>query len=319
MSRVKRAFITGVNGQDGILLGQNLLAKGYEVAGVGSQESKSKFLSSEIQYTNLDVCNTDKLIQLIEDFKPREFYNLASISSVAKSFEEPETTWDVNARAVDAILTKLSQSSLRTEIKFFQASSSEMFGLATIEPQNEDVPFHPVSPYAESKVSAMQSCRRFRADGLFVSCGIMYNHESIYRPKKFVTRKITSSVAAIKKGRLSKLHIGNMYAERDWGFAGDYVEAMWMMLQSARPDDYVISTGITHSVKDIVSIAFDEAGLPGREVAYLELDENLLRPREVNRLVGDSSKIRNELGWIAQKSFEQLIREMVRYDLTCDK
>ena len=315
MSHSKRALITGVNGQDGILLGQFLLTKGYEVAGVGSQPTRSEFLPKEIHYLPIDIRQTEAILKFVEEFEPNEIYNLASISSVARSFEEPELTWEVNAYSVDALLTPLSKSKLGSKLKFFQASSSEMFGLATIEPQNESVPFHPVSPYAQSKVSAMQSCSHQRNNGLFVACGIMYNHESIYRPKKFVTRKITSGVADIKHGRLSRLQIGNLYAERDWGFAGDYVEAMWLMLQSDQPDDFVISTGITHSVKDIVTISFEEAGLGGHELEYIELDENLLRPREVNRLVGDSSKIRRELGWTAKKSFEELIREMVRFDL----
>lgn len=316
MSRAKRAFITGVNGQDGILLANFLLDKGYEVAGIGSQQQRSVIHSQNLKYSPLDIRDTGNLVGIIEQYMPDELYNLASISSVARSFEEPELTWEVNSRSVSDLLSKLADTSLGTDLRIFQASSSEMFGLATIEPQNENVPFHPVSPYAQSKVSAMEACRAHRNNGLFVSCGIMYNHESIYRPKTFVTRKITSSVAAIKRGKVSKLHIGNMYAERDWGYAGDYIEAMWMMLQSGVPADYVISTGITHSVKDIVSISFDEVGLGGRELEYLELDENLLRPREVNRLVGDSSKIKREIGWAARKPFETLIREMVRHDLS---
>ena len=315
MSRAKRAFITGVNGQDGILLANLLLDKGYEVAGIGSQQQRSGFHSPNLKYAPLDIRDTSNLVGIIGQFMPDELYNLASISSVARSFEEPDLTWEVNSRSVSDLLSKLADTSLGSDLRIFQASSSEMFGLATIEPQNENVPFHPVSPYAQSKVSAMEACREHRNNGLFVSCGIMYNHESIYRPKKFVTRKITSSVAAIKRGKVSKLHIGNIYAERDWGYAGDYIEAMWMMLQSEDPADYVISTGITHSVKDIVSISFDEVGLGGRELEYLELDENLLRPREVNRLVGDSSKIKREIGWTARKPFETLIREMVRHDL----
>ena len=316
MSRAKRAFITGVNGQDGVLLSQFLLSKDYEVAGIGYQANQSSFLAPEVQYAIADICQTEQVMQIVNEFSPNEIYNLASISSVARSFEEPERTWDVNARALESLLAQLSQSSLCSHVKIFQASSSEMFGLATIEPQNEVVPFHPVSPYAESKVSALQSCRQFREKGIFISSGIMYNHESIYRPKRFVTRKITSSVAAIKFGKLSKLQIGNIFAERDWGYAGDYVEAMWLMLQSDQPNDYVISTGVTHSVKDIVSIAFDEAGLSGREIEYLELDEHLLRPREINRLVGNSSRIERDLGWTARKSLEDVIREMVRYDLS---
>lgn len=312
----KRAFITGVNGQDGILLSKLLLAKGYEVAGAGSQTFKSLSLDSNVGYTQIDICQTEKIMKIVNEFRPNEFYNLASISSVSRSFEEPERTWDVNSRAVDALLLRLFQSKLSRNLRFFQACSSEMFGLSTIEPQTENVPFHPVSPYAESKVAAMKSCIAFRGKGFFVSCGIMYNHESIYRPKKFVTRKITSGVAEIKQGCLSKIQIGNIYAERDWGYAGDYVEAMWLMLQSNQPDDFVIATGLTHSVRDILSIAFDEAGLLGRELEFLELNPNLLRSREINRLVGDFSKIRQNLGWFPRKDFETLIREMVAYDIS---
>ena len=316
MKAVRRALITGINGQDGILLSDHLSKNGYEILGIGTQESKSSYLDPSVRYQKIDIRDIATFTSLVDAFTPDSIYNLASISSVARSFENPELTWEVNGYAVANILESLFGKAHHPNLKFFQASSSEMFGLAAVEPQDEEVVFHPVSPYAESKVFALESCRKYRKQSYFVASGIMYNHESIYRPKTFVTRKITSGVAAIKKGEQSTLQIGNMYAERDWGYAGDYVEAMALILHANEPDDFVISTGITHSVKDIVTIAFDEAGLGGRELEFLELDEGLLRPKEVNRLVGNSTKAYEKLGWKSQKTFEQLIREMVRYDLS---
>lgn len=311
----RKALITGVNGQDGILLSALLVRKGYEVIGLGRQKKPSPSIDAKVRYFQIDICETKKLAEILHLFRPEEIYNLASITSVAQSFDKPELTWKVNSEAVQNLLELISESPMINQIKLYQASSSEMFGLANIEPQDEEVPFHPISPYAQSKVSALNFCRESRSRGIFVASGIMYNHESIYRPHTFVTRKITSSVAAIRNGNIKTFKIGNIFAERDWGYAGDFVEAMWLMLQADKPEDFVISTGVVHSVKEIVALAFAEVGLAGREHEYVEIDENLLRPREVGRLVGNSERIRESLGWEAKKTFEELIREMVRYDL----
>lgn len=311
----KRAYITGINGQDGIFLSKLLVGKGYEVAGCGSQYQPSTHLPVNVKYNQLDITRTFPLLDSVKSFNPTEIYNLASVSSVAHSFQKPVITRNVNFEAVINFLEKLEECGLLQQVKFFQASSSEMFGLAKVEPQDETVTFNPLSPYAHSKVDALEVCRRYRSQGVFISSGIMFNHESIYRPPNFVTRKITQGVAAIKQGKVKSLKIGNIHAERDWGYAGDFVEAMWAMLQVPVPDDFVVATGLSHSVKQLVSIAFDEVGLYGKEFEYIELDPELLRPSEVNRLVGNPSKARRILGWESKKSFENLIREMVRYDL----
>lgn len=310
-----RAYITGINGQDGILLSKLLLSKGYEIGGCGSQPQRSRFLPDPVQYWPIDITDTKRLTVSIRSFSPQELYNFASYSSVAQSFVNPALTRKVNFEAINNLLYSLQNSGELGKIRIFQASSSEMFGLAKIEPQSELVEFNPLSPYAESKVDALRVCRAFRDSGFFVSSGIMFNHESIYRPNSFITRKVSQSVAAIRRGKINSFKIGNIYAERDWGFAGDFVEAIWRTLKHTNPDDYVIATGVSNSVKDLLRIAFDEVGLGGKEFEYLELDVGLLRPSEVNRLVGNASKAKRVLGWQSEKDFETLIREMVQHDL----
>ena len=216
------------------------------------------------------------------------------------------------------MLENLEKIGVLKDLRFFQASSSEMFGIASSEPQDERTQFQPISPYAKAKYEAHKVAVEFRDKGFFLSCGILYNHESILRPVTFVTRKITSTVAAIKLGRLSKLPIGNIEVERDWGFAGDYVSAMFKIVNHNIPDDFVISSGVIHSVRDILEIAFDEAGIDGME-SFLEIDQSLIRPKEVNRLLGNSTKAKTSLGWEPKKTFEEMIREMVRHDISLIK
>ena len=310
-----RALITGINGQDGIFLSRLLSEKGFQIIGVGSQLLPSPLLPKEVNYLRCDIRETRSLIDICFEFSPNEFYNLASISSVAESFKNPNLANEVNNLSVRRLLSSLYIEHRFNSLKFFQASSSEMFGIAVSEPQNENTQFNPVSPYAFSKLLALEECRKFRQEGFFVVSNIMYNHESIYRPEMFVTRKVTKMIAEIKKGKREKLRVGNIDAERDWGFAGDFVNAAFLAMQAKSPEDYIVATGVTHSVRDLIGIALDEVGLAGKESEIVEIDEALLRPREINRLVGDSFKIRSSLGWNPSKNFEEMIREMVAYDL----
>jgi GDPmannose 4,6-dehydratase len=312
---MSKALITGINGQDGIFLSRLLIAKNYQVVGLANQKSPSSHLDMRIKYYFVDIRDTFAISEICKVEKPDEVYNLAGISSVARSFDDPKGATETNFQAVYDLFEVLSKSNQLKTLRFFQASSSEMFGVAVQEPQDEDTPLNPVSPYAIAKFKAHRSARNFRDKGFFVSCGILYNHESIYRPKTFVTRKITSGVASIKSGNQSKLLMGNVDAERDWGFAGDYVEAMYLSLQHSEPDDFVIASGRTHSVRELLKIAFDEAGMSGGEQEFVEIDQNLLRPKEVNRLIGNYSKASNLLSWKPKVSFEEMIREMVRFDL----
>ena len=312
---MRHALITGVNGQDGILLSRLLVKAGYQVIGIGSQSLRSSHLPEEINYISCDIRDTETLLSICDDFPLDEFYNLASISSVAESFRNPDLTNEVNNLSVARILSGLFENQRHEFLKFFQASSSEMFGIAVSEPQNENSPFRPVSPYATSKSLALEECRKFRQRGFFISSNIMYNHESIYRPETFVTRKVTKTIAEISKGKSEKLQVGNIDAERDWGFAGDFVRAAYLSMQATRAEDYIVATGVTHSVRDLIRFALDEVGLSGRELEIIEINETLLRPREINRLVGDASKAQQSLGWKPSKTFEEMIREMVAYDL----
>ena len=310
-----RAIITGVNGQDGIFLSRLLINNGYNVVGVGSQLVRSPHLPPQIEYSQCDIRDTKALFDICQSFVPAEFYNLAGVSSVAESFKRPKLTEEVNYLSVSQILNELYSTSKFASLKFFQASSSEMFGIAVSEPQNEDTPLKPVSPYAISKAMALDECRNYRKAGFFVASNIMYNHESVYRPETFVTRKVTKTIAQIKNGKAHRLKVGNIDAERDWGFAGDFANAAFLSMRTTMASDFVVATGVTHSVRDLIRFALDEVHLSGREKEIIEIDESLFRPREINRLVGDSSKARFELGWQPSKTFEDVIREMVSYDL----
>lgn len=319
-----RALITGITGQDGSYLTEFLLKKNYQVYGLIRRASS--FNTSRIDHLYQDphekkvhlklvfgdLNDASSLNQIVKTIKPDEIYNLGAQSHVKVSFEIPEYTAETAAVGTTRLLEAIRESGIKT--KFYQASSSEMFGNATEPFQSEKTPFHPRSPYASAKVYAYWITVNYReAYNLFACNGILFNHESPRRGETFVTRKITMALARIKHGVQNKLYLGNLDAKRDWGFAGDYVEAMWLMLQQAKPDDYVIATGESHSVRDFLEEAFGYAGLNWKE--YVEIDKRYFRPMEVNALKGDSTKAKKILKWETKVSFQQLVRMMVDADM----
>jgi GDPmannose 4,6-dehydratase len=309
------ALVTGVAGQDGYYLSAFLRSKGYEVHGVdlpGKPVSPSLCTRLHV----VDVGTEDDLERILNDVRPDEVYNLAGLSRVSASFDEPVAFATVNGVGTVRLLEAIRQHRDRTghEIRFYQASSSEMFGSTGVVPQNEASPFHPRSPYACSKVFAhLQTINYREAFGLFACCGIMFNHESPRRPEHFVTRKITSTAARIKLGREERLRLGNIGVRRDWGFAGDYVEAMWLMLQQDRPEDYVIATGQTHSVREFGEEVFSYLGLDWAQ--HVVSDPQLFRPADIDCICGDSSKARRMLGWQPRVGFRELACMMADDDL----
>ena len=313
----KRAIITGITGQDGSYLAELLLEKGYEVFGVIRRSSAPNFwriehLLDRIQLRPGDLLDQLSIVRLIQSVKPHEFYNLAAMSFVPASWDQPMLTAEYNSQGVTRVLEAIRQ--VDPQIRLYQASSSEMFGKVREVPQTELTPFYPRSPYGVSKVFGHYITVNYRESyGIFACSGILFNHESPRRGIEFVTRKVTDGVARIKLGLTDTLSLGNLDAQRDWGFAGDYVRAMWMMLQQDEPDDYVISTGVAHSVRDLVDTAFAHAGLdPGKHV---KLDKAFLRPAEVEHLIGDCSKARGRLGWRPAIDFKGLIEMMVDADV----
>ena len=313
----KRALITGITGQDGAYLARFLLEKGYEVHGVVRRASTETFeriqdIREQVQLHQADLLDQLSLVRAIELSEPDELYNLAAQSFVPTSFEQPLLTGEFTALGVTRLLEAVRQ--VDRGIRFYQASSSEMFGQVQEEPQNERTPFWPRSPYGVAKVYAHWITVNYRESyDLFACSGILFNHESPLRGKEFVTRKITDAVARIKLGLRPQLTLGNLEAQRDWGFAGDYVQAMWLMLQQHEPDDYVIATGVKHSVREFCELAFQHVGLDWQ--AYVEIDPALIRPADVNTLCGDPSKARQQLGWQPQVTFPQLVTMMVDADL----
>jgi GDPmannose 4,6-dehydratase len=313
----KRAIITGVTGQDGSYLAEWLLEKGYEVYGVTRRLStpntgRIEHLLDRIHLKPADLLDQLSLIRLVEEVQPDEFYNLAAMSFVPASWDQPLLTGEYNAQGVTRALETIR--SVNQKIKFYQASSSEMFGKVRETPQTEQTPFYPRSPYGVSKVYGHYITVNYRESyGLFACSGILFNHESPRRGLEFVTRKVTDGVARIKLGLADKLAMGNLDARRDWGFAGDYVRAMWMMLQQDEPDDYVVSTGMTHSVKQLVELAFAHAGLDWQK--YVVIDPRFIRPAEVDLLIGDPAKAKAALGWTPTVNFEALVKMMVDADL----
>jgi GDPmannose 4,6-dehydratase len=317
----KRALVTGITGQDGFYLAQLLLEQGYEVHGlvrrVALEAPQQRFsrLTSILPNVELHSATLESyasLFAVIEKLKPDELYHLGAQSFVGYSFQDAFSTLDTNINGTLYLLEALKQTSPKT--RFYFAATSEMFGLAKETPQHEETSFHPRSPYGVSKVAGYHLMRNYReAYGLFTCGGILFNHESPYRGFEFVTRKITSSVARIKAGRAKTLELGNLDAKRDWGFAGDYVRAMWLMLQQDEPDDYVVATNETHSVREFVELAFRHAGLNWQD--HVVLDERFLRPSEVALLQGNYGKARRKLGWIPVVHFEQLVAMMVDADI----
>jgi GDPmannose 4,6-dehydratase len=312
-----RALITGITGQDGSYLTELLLEKGYEVHGMVRRASTEKFdriehLRDRITLHQADLLDQRSMVDALRAAKPDEVYNLAAMSFVAVSWIQPTLTAEFTGVGVTRMLEAVREAC--PEARFYQASSSEMFGKVRETPQTESTPFYPRSPYGVAKVYGHHITVNYRESyDLFACSGILFNHESERRGLEFVTRKITWHAAAIKHGKRDSLSLGNLDARRDWGYAKDYVEAMWLMLQQEQPDDYVIATGETNTVRRCVEIAFDEAGLEWEP--YVRIDDALKRPAEVDLLVGDASKAERELGWTPQTSFEELIRLMVRSDL----
>ena len=314
---MKRALITGITGQDGSYLAEYLLAQGYEVHGVVRRASTEKFdriehLRDRITLHQGDLLDHRSLVDALRASNPDEVYNLAAMSFVAVSWIQPTLTAEFTGVGVTRLLEAVRE--VCPETRFYQASSSEMFGKVRETPQTEATPFYPRSPYGVAKAYGHHITVNYRESyDLFACSGILFNHESERRGLEFVTRKITWHAAAIKLGQRDALALGNLDAKRDWGYARDYVEAMWMMLQRDVPEDYVIATGQTHTVRRCVEIAFDQAGLDWER--YVRIDDTLKRPAEVDLLVGDAGKARRELGWEPTTSFEELIRLMVDADL----
>ena len=312
----KRALITGITGQDGSYLAELLLEKGYEVTGMVRRSSAANLwridhLLDRIQLRPADLLDQLSLIKVIEEVRPHELYNLAAMSFVPASWDQPMLTGEFNAQGVTRVLEAVRQ--VDTSIRIYQASSSEMFGKVREIPQTELTPFYPRSPYGVSKVFAHYITVNYRESyDLFAVSGILFNHESPRRGMEFVTRKVTDGVARIKLGLADSLALGNLEAQRDWGFAGDYVRAMWMMLQQEHADDYVIATGVSHSVRELVEIAFGHAGLDWQK--HVRTDPKFLRPAEVDHLIGDPSKARRQLGWKTALDFKGLVEMMVDAD-----
>jgi GDPmannose 4,6-dehydratase len=313
----KRALITGITGQDGSYLAELLLEKGYEVYGAVRRSStptlwRIEHLLPRIELRPADLLDQLSLIRLLADIRPHEMYNLAAMSFVPASWDQPMLTGEFNAQGVTRALEAIRH--VDPAIRFYQASSSEMFGKVREVPQTERTPFHPRSPYGVSKVFGHHITVNYRESyGLFACSGILFNHESPRRGLEFVTRKVTDGVARIKAGVADTLKLGNLDAKRDWGYAGDYVQAMWLMLQQPAPDDFVVATGESHSVRDLVEEAFGHAGLEWQR--HVETDPSLLRPAEVDHLIGDASKARSELGWTPAVGFKGLVHMMVDADL----
>ena len=324
---MKKALITGITGQDGSYLAELLLEKGYEVHGIFRR--CSTFNTDRIDHLYVDahdpsarlflhagdLADGTGLRHIVEQVQPDEVYNLGAQSHVRISFDQPEYTADVTATGTLRLLESVRDHINRTgrQVRFYQAGSSEMFGAAK-PPQNEDTAFYPRSPYAVSKVAAHWYTTNYREGYKLFACnGILFNHESPRRGETFVTRKITRALARIKEGAQNKLYLGNLDAKRDWGFAGDYVKAMWLMLQAEQPDDYVVATGEAHSVRDFLDIAANRLGIDWKK--HVEIDPRYFRPTEVDYLLGDCSKAQKTLGWKPETSFEELVRMMVDADL----
>jgi len=317
---MKNALITGITGQDGFHLTSLLLSKGYKVFGLvnGQRNSRvdefhAKF--SQVELVSGDLTDFSSIHRALDRSQPDEVYNLGAISFFGLSFEQPELTANVTGLGALRVITGIFHDEGNSNLRFFQASSSEMFGPTSTGMQSETTELNPKSPYAESKVEAHLLCNDFRSDGYEVFCGILFNHESIYRPTHFVTRKVTNAIARIKLGLQEQLEIGNLEATRDWGSARDYVAAMHLILNSETPDDYVIATGKSRSVRDLISVSLRHVDLEDSFEELIKVDTTLLRSGDIKMTIGDARKIKNALGWEATTSFSDLIYEMIQHDL----
>src|SRR3954463_16283487 len=319
---MKRALITGITGQDGRYLSQLLTSKGYQVFGLiaGQANPKAKLVMEENPGLDLvggDLRDLPSLIAAVEQVQPDEVYNLGAISFVQLSFKQAELTAEITGLGVLRMLeaVRIVGGTENNPMRFYQASSSEMFGKVQETPQTERTPFHPRSPYGAAKVFGHYTTMNFReAYDIHASSGILFNHEGPKRGLEFVTRKVTNAVARIKLGLQDGITMGNIDSSRDWGYAGDYVEAMWMMLQQDEPDDYVIATGETHTIRDLLDVAFRHAGIDDW-APYVQQDQRFYRPAEVDLLIGDASKAHSKLGWKPRVSFEELVKMMYEHDL----
>jgi GDPmannose 4,6-dehydratase len=313
----KRALITGITGQDGSYLAELLLEKGYEVFGMVRRSStpnvsRIEHLLDRVTLRPADLLDQLSLLRLLDEVRPHEVYNLAAMSFVPTSWEQPILTGEVTALGATRLLEAIRV--VDRSIRFYQASSSEMFGKVRETPQTELTPFHPRSPYGVAKTYAHYITVNYRESyGIFACSGILFNHESPRRGKQFVTRKVTDGVARVKRGLAREVRLGNLDAKRDWGFAGDYVQAMWLMLQQPKADDYVVATGETHTVRELCELAFEHAGLDWAQ--HVVVDPAFVRPAEVDLLIGDARKARRVLGWAPKHPFQELVRMMVDADL----
>jgi len=314
-----RALITGINGMDGSHLADLLLKKGYEVYGMERRTSSpnrtnTKHLEGKITFVNGDLTDQNSLVRCLKESVPREVYNLGAMSFVGESWNTPEQTGDVNGLGVLRMLEAIRESEIKG-VRFYQASTSEMFGRMVENPANENTPFYPRSPYGVAKLYGHWITKNYRESyDMFACSGILFNHESERRGIEFVTRKISDGVARIHLGLQDKIMLGNLDSYRDWGYAPDYCEAMWLMLQQNEPDDYVISTGETHSIRDFIDVAFQEIGILNWD-KHIGQDPRFMRPAEVDVLRGDSTKAQTKLGWKPKTSFRELVEKMVRNDI----
>jgi GDPmannose 4,6-dehydratase len=318
---MRSALVTGVTGQDGHHLSKLLLEKGYQVHGLVNGQRNSRVadfskLFPEVHLHRGDLTDFTSLFQVINLVQPDEIYNLGAISFVGMSFSQPELTANVTGLGTLRLLEAIRKSGAQHQVRFYQASSSEMFGKVRETPQTEVTPFYPRSPYGVAKTFAHYTCINYReAYEMHVSSGILFNHEGEFRGHEFVTRKITSNIARIKLGKQKRFSLGNLSPRRDWGYAGDYVRAMWMMLQQDSPDDYVIATGKSYSIRDFVEASLKAADLKGKVEDYVDFDHHMIRPSEVDVLVGDYSKAKRVLGWTPSLEFSDLVQLMLENDL----
>ena len=317
---MKRALITGINGMDGSHLADFLLEKGYEVYGMERRTSSpnrtnTSHLVGRIKFVNGDLTDQNSLVRCIKESNPQEIYNLGAMSFVGESWNTPEQTGDVNGLGVLRMLEAIRESEIK-DVRFYQASTSEMFGRMVENPATESTPFYPRSPYGVAKLYGHWITKNYRESyNMFACSGILFNHESERRGIEFVTRKISDGVARIELGLQDKIVLGNLDAKRDWGYAPDYCEAMWLMLQGDDPTDYVIATNETHSIRDFLDVAFAKIGIHGNWENYIEQDTRFMRPAEVDVLRGDSTKAQTELGWTPKTSFNELVNKMVNNDI----
>ncbi len=321
MNQKKSALITGISGQDGLHLAELLIKKNYDVYGLvnGQRQASGEKLAfefPEVKQIRGDLTDFSSLAKALETVQPDEVYNLGAISFVGVSFRQPEMTANITGLGVLRLLEAIRGVGLQDTCRFYQASSSEMFGKVKEVPQTESTSFYPRSPYGVAKTFGHYTCVNYReAYGMHISCGILFNHEGERRGYEFVTRKISSTVAKIKLGKANELRLGTLEPKRDWGYAGDYVEAMHLMLQQKVPDDYVIATGIAHSVREFVEMAFEVAEVKNGIEKYVKIDDNLKRPSEVDLLLGNPEKAKEKLGWTPKIDFKTLVEKMVEHDL----